>query len=129
MKGYLKYIITSAVGLLFTFLIILSKGLFKEDEIKEIYKILTDAFFAPGILIFCFGLLVYVSNEGVFDIFSYGMKSFFNLFRTKPEKQTSYHEYKLAKHEHDKPIVFFLIVGACFVAISLIFTCLYLNIK
>lgn len=129
MKKYLKYIITSSIGLSVTILILLSKKIFAQDKLLEIYKILTDAFFVPGVLIFGFGLLVYSSNEGVFDIVSYGMKAFFNLFRTKPQKQVTYYEYKIAKHEHDKPIVFFLIVGAVFMVISMIFTILYLNLK
>lgn len=127
MKKYLKYIITTIIGLVVTLLILFSKKIFQQDKLSEIYKILTDAFFVPGVLIFGFGLLVYSSNQGTFDIVSYGMKAFFNLFRTKPQKQVTYYEYKLAKHEHDKPIVFFLIVGGGFLIVSMIFMILELN--
>ena len=126
----LQYGITTAILAVCSLLIMVSKDLFIQTNLKEIYKILTDSFFVPGVVAVCFGLLIVASNEGTFYIFSYGMKSFLNLFKKDRSKMhyKTYYDYKEAMKDNKKPYGFILLVGLVFTAISLIFTVLWLQI-
>ena len=124
-----QYGITTLALAICSILIMVSKDLFVQTNAKEIYKILTDSFFVPGIVAMCFGLLIVASNEGTFYIFTYGMQSFINLFRKDRGKikYKTYYDYKEAMSDNKKPYGFILLVGTVFVAVSLIFTVLWLN--
>lgn len=124
-----KYIITSSIGLVVAILIVLSKDIFSQSEATKVYHILCDAFFVPGVCISCFGLLVFASNEGTFDMIVYGTKKFFSLFKkdlTK-EKYKTFYEYKDAQRETKISFAYLLFVGLAFIAISMIFLMLYYN--
>lgn len=127
----LQYGITTFVVALCSLLIMIVQGLFNTTDYQTIMKILTDAFFAPGIIAVCFGLLIVASNGGTFYIFSYGMASFANLFRKDRSKMRykTYYDYKEAMKDQQKPYGFILIVGLAFVAISMIFMIIWLNNK
>ena len=127
----LQYGITTLVVGLLSLFIMWMKDLFIQTDSQEIMKILTDAFFAPGMIAVCFGLLIVASNGGTFHIFSYGLSSFANLFRkdrTKMRYKTFY-DYKEAMKDEKKPYGFILIVGLVFIAISMIFMIIWLNNK
>ena len=127
----LQYGITTLVVGLVSLFIMWMKDLFIQTDSQEIMKILTDAFFAPGIIAVCFGLLIVASNGGTFYIFSYGISSFANLFRKDRSKMRykTYFDYKEAMKDQQKPYGFILIVGLVFVAISMIFMIIWLNNK
>lgn len=129
MKRYLRYLITAGIGLVFTLLIIILKDGFSQKEVKDTYKIIADALFAPGILFVCFGLLVFSSNQGTFDMLSYGVKWLFNTFKKDMPKMESFYDYTIAKHEKTKSFGYICIVGLFFVAISFIFAYLYMQHK
>ena len=126
-NNIVKYGITLAVGLVFAFLICVLKDIFVQTETKKIIHILVDAFFAPGAIILCFGLLVVASNGGMFHIISYGMMSFVNLFRKKRTqmKYKTYYDYKKAMSENPKPFLYMVIVGLFYVAVSMVFLILW----
>ena len=127
----LQYGITTIVLSLFALLIMYMNDLFKLTDSQEIMKILTNAFFVPGVIGVCFGLLVVISNDGMFNIFSYGMQSFINLFRKDRSKikYKTYYDYKEAVKDNKKPYGFLLLVGLDFVAISMIFMIIWLKNK
>lgn len=130
-KKFLRYLITSLIGLFLALFICIYKDLFSKTEIKDIMHILTDAFFAPGALILCFGLLVLASNGGMFHIISYGLASFINLFRRdrKQMKYKTYYDYKMAMQENPKPFFYIVIVGLVYVVISMVFLILWYQYK
>ena len=80
MKKIVEYLITLFIGLLLSFFISLSKDIFDENNIKDVYHILCDAFFVSGVLMSGLGLLVFVSSEGVFDGVIYVMLSFISFW-------------------------------------------------
>ena len=126
MKKVIKYIIVIILGLLIALYIALTKDLFSQTDLKTIYHILSDAFFVPGIVISGFGLLLYCSNEGVFDGVSYAVISFINLFRSKGErKYNSFYEYKEKKHSNPPRMKFILLSGLIILAISIVMFVLY----
>lgn len=119
MKKVYKYLITVGVGLLLAAWVAFSKNIFAQTSISLIFAILSDAFLVPGILITGMGGLIFVSNEGMFDAFSYGMTSFIDLFRK--EKRNKYHtfyDYKQSKADRDRSFGFLLICGLAFLALS-----------
>ena len=130
MKKYLKYIITFGIGIIFFLVIILSKGLFSKTDQSDIYKILSDACFAPAVVIGGIGIIVFVDNNGVFDIIIYGVKLAINAFSRdiSKRKYKSFYEYRVAKHEKDRPYGFLLLVGGFFLILSTIFLICYMNI-
>ena len=129
MKKYLRYYVTFGIGLFFAALIIFTRGAFSKENIKDTYKILSDGFFVPGILLLCFGLLVFSSNEGTFDMLAFGFKWLKNLFKKDMPKMGSFYDYKLARHEKSKSFGYICIVGLVLVAISAIFSYLYIYTK
>ena len=131
MKKYLKYIITFGIGLVAFIAIILSKRLFQQTELDEIYKILSDASFVPAVVIGGVGIIVFVDNNGVFDIIIYGVKLALTAFSRdiNKRKYKTFYDYRVAKHETSHPYGFLLLVGGFFLVISVIFLILYMNVE
>lgn len=124
-----KYIITSVIGLVIAAIIALSKNIFTQTDSTVVFHILCDAFFVPGVCITCFGLLVFSSNQGTFDMLIYGTKKFFSLFKKdlSKEKHKTFYEYQQAQHEKKISFAYLLYVGLAFIAISMIFLMFYYN--
>ena len=72
-------------------------------------------------------MLLFCANQGAFTMLSYGMRRFFSLFKRNYSRDVNdtYANYKLAKLENPKSMGYLLIVGAVFIAISLIFLIFY----
>jgi hypothetical protein len=127
MKKRIQYLITFGVGLAFVIIIILSKSIFKVDDLKTVYQILTDAFFSVGVLIFGFGLLVFASNGGTFDMLNYGIRKLVDLFRKDlyKVKDKTFYDYRVSKQEKKSEFLYLIVFGLFFIIISLLFLWLY----
>ena len=126
MRSLKKYLITAVIGLLMVGAIIWSKDLFAQTELKTVFHILCDAFFAAGVVIFAAGVLIFSSNEGTFDIFAYGFSAFADIFRKTPQKKyNSFYDYKETHSEAKLSFGFLLIVGGTFIVISLVMLYFY----
>lgn len=127
MKQIVKYLITLFVGLLLAFFVALSKDIFDENNIKDVYHILCDSFFVSGIIMTGMGLLIFVSNEGIFDGLVYGVMSFINLFVPKQSrKYSSFYDYKESKkNSRNTKVGFILISGLIILIIAIIMYLLY----
>lgn len=129
MKKIIKYIITIGIGLVIALIIANSKNIFSETNNKNIYHILSDSFFVPAIIITGFGLLIYVSNEGIFDGLTFAIMSFIQMFKKKLEKKyDSFYEYKERKKANKMPVKFVLISGLILMAIAIIMYILYASV-
>ena len=129
-KTILKYTITFVSCAVLTLVYFLIFGLFKQTDTKEFYRILINGFFSVGIIVACFGGLVMVANAGAFDFIVYGIGRFFSLFKKNPNdvKYKTYYDYRVAKaeaQEDRESMLFLIIVGLIYVAISLIFIPFY----
>ena len=127
MKTIWKYLITIAFGLVIALLVLLSKGTFSQTETVAVYKDLCDALFIPGVTIVCFGLLVFASNGGVFNMLKFGMIKLFDLFKrdlTKVKYRT-YYDYSEAQKDKNKGFWYLLVVGAVFIVASVVFLVVY----
>lgn len=123
-KRLLQYGITTGVCLLITFIYLLGVNIFTSTDLKQNLKYLTDAFFTSGIISLSFGLLVFASNGGAYDMIIYGMYRFITLFKKDHSdvKYPTFYDYHVAKAERKKTeFLFMIIVGAAFILISCIF--------
>ena len=105
-----------------------SRHAFDAASPAEAYSGLCDAFFVPGVVLASFGLLAFCARGGIFDVFSYGMKSLMVLFTPfgKPEHHQRYYEYKLEKElKRQKPKARTLILGLIFLACATLCLILY----
>lgn len=127
-KGYISI---TVVALTISVYLMIDRGVFAQTDIAEIYKLLCDAFFVPGIIFSCLGVLVAVSNEGFFDIFSYSMRIFVDSFTRnknfRNEYQT-YFDYTRRNKEKNTNVKFVLHVGLAFIAIGTIFNILFYSV-
>lgn len=131
-KTLKKYLITSALALLLTFLITLSRGVFEKENIVDVLHVLIDSTFVVSILFTGFGLLIFSANEGTFDMLAYGMTSFISLFKKDREnylKYKSYVDYKEARADRKHGFAHIVLVGLAVFIICMIFILIYENIK
>lgn len=128
MRAFLKYFITLFVGLLFALGILSSKDFFAQTQPVEIYHILCDAFFVVGVVMSGLGLLIFTTNEGIFDMTVYGLRSFFDLFRKNVNKKyPTFYDYRTSREDKKLKFGFLLICGVFFLAVSFVMYCLYLQ--
>ena len=125
-KKYIKYIIVSILGALISISIFSSRNLLNASNPKDITFILSDGFLFPGVLILGVGLLIMVSNGGIFDIFTYSFKKMrvTKLYgKNRPSSFKSFYEYRMSKEK--APFGFLVIVGGIFFGLSVIFNVLF----
>jgi hypothetical protein len=127
MKSWLKYVVTLSIGLGFALIVMVSKGIFNQEDTKQVYKILSDSFFVPGVCITGFGLLILASNGGTFDMLSFGMKKFFSLFKRDLQgtMNETFYDYRMAKEGTEKSFGYMIIIGLALIALSVVFVVLY----
>ena len=99
--------------------------------LAEKYRILSDAFSIPGILLMCFFGLIWVSSDGFFDGLGYTFSRIGGMFvpgmRAKHE---TYFDYKMRKRDKREErenggFGFLFFVGLAFVLISVVFVILF----
>ena len=128
-RPWIKYLVTAGIGALAIFLVLLSRGVFG-SEISEADRIkhLSDAFFLVGLLIACFGGLMFVSGEGAFDGLGYAFRSLSWFFTFSKGRHESFADYKERKHGgKKKSFLFLVIVGLFYVAIGAVFNTIFLS--
>ena len=126
MRSFWKYVITLLVGFLSVLAFVVSKDLFSQTDPEQIYHTLCDAFFVVGVVMFNFGLLIFTSNEGAFDMMVYGVRSFVDLFRkTNTKKYPTYYDYRQSRESKKLKFGFLGICGAFFIAVSLVLYYMY----
>jgi len=94
----------------------------QEDILHPAFQALSDACFASGILLACAGGLMWITNDGLFTIFSFGISCLFSVFHRKDSdirRKQTFAEYKASKLEKQVPFGFLLLVGGTFLLLSL----------
>ncbi|MBQ7455596.1 MAG: DUF3899 domain-containing protein [Clostridia bacterium] len=127
-KRWLPWVIDLGIGIVLFFAVAAYRQVFTAAEETVILSGLCDAFFVPGILLVCFGLLAISARGGAFDMLSYGFHSLLVLFTPfrKPENHEKYYEYRLRRAERrkkPKPCTF--IVGVLFLALAVMCLLMY----
>lgn len=124
-----KYIITFFIGGVLAYAYVALRD-FRGEPLLEKYRILCDAFTIPGLLLLMVGLLVAVSNEGIFDgllyALSYAAKAIIPLWGRQHERYYDYVQRKREKRLHGYGFLF--ITGAVFMAAAMVFLILFYSI-
>lgn len=121
---HIRLFITLLVAIVFVLATLGITGGYHYVSTKETIKDLCDAFSIPGFLLFAFGLLVFIGNDGGFSMLSYAVKRIFSVFKKDPRMETFY-EYKKRRVEKPAPFKHFLIVGGMFFLIGMIFLIIF----
>lgn len=126
-RKVLEYSITTAICSALAFLLAVLFGLFKYQEAFRIYAAICDGLFISGVLCLSVGGLIFVHNNGFFDILFYGMFRFVTLFMKKRKHNyETFYDYRVARAEKPKAeFLYLLVVGLAFVLVSLIFLYLW----
>ena len=124
----LQYSITFLACAIIIFIVLAIRGIFRNPGMKDMMLYFTDAFFSVGIICAMVGLLIFVSNGGVFDMMVYGVYRFITLFKKDHTdvKYPTFYDYRVMKAERPKAeFLFLVIVGVVYVAASMIFLALW----
>lgn len=127
MKKALKYIITAAIGIAAALVIMFTRNVTGQETLKQVFTILSDSFFVPGVCLVCVGFIVWASSGGVFDMLAYGFITLFDTFRrdVSRRKYKDFYEYRQAKKGEKRGFGFLLLVGLAFIAVAAVFTAVY----
>ena len=116
-RFWISFLICSACS----FLMAWSRGVFTQKAPMGVLHILSDSFLVVGILAVCIAVLLFVSNEGTFDILVYGMQSFWSFFRRDmSRKYETFFDYRTARQEKKVPFLFLLVCGVFFLFLSVL---------
>ena len=124
---WIKCGITVGLGLAYAIYLVIYKNAFAQP-VGTMMRILSDAFFLPGILMILCGLLVIVSNEGAFDALAYTGKSVRRIIipERPGEKRVYYREYvEQRRQKKATGFSFLFVIGGVFTAIGLIFMLIF----
>ena len=124
-KTLLKYGITTGVMGLITVLIAWLRNFSLKTPFLEKLHILSDAFFAPGICLVLFSLLMWASTEGAFDFFGYAFSRIGGMFvplQGAVSKHETYYDYVARKRGKRLSGFWFLtFVGLAFATVGIVF--------
>jgi uncharacterized membrane protein YphA (DoxX/SURF4 family) len=130
MKTLKRYLITLGVESALVLIFCVLNDLFSQTDPVIIFKTLINVFFGVGFVTAGFGVLVYTSNEGVFDGLTFAVGSFINIFRKRHVRSGSYYDYKERRAQR-KMMGFghIILCGLLFVAIGLLMYLPYNSVK
>ena len=117
-----RYFITILIGIIMVVIISLSRGILAVESKEAVLFILSDACAIPGIFILAAGILLMVSNEGLFNGISYGFKALTKALKRNPEerKMEDYHEYYSKKTEKKISFGHLILTGGILIIISIL---------
>lgn len=125
---YFKYIITFVIGLLMAYGIFSYKNLFEASDASNIVMILSDGFLVPAVVLGGLGVLFFVSNGGMFDIFIYSGGLLKETLKRKcdrdPNFPKTYFDFK-QQREKKLPIAHFIVAGSTFLLLSIVFNIVF----
>lgn len=134
MKKVLPYLISALVGAAVAIIIMFASYKIHtvppvRENAKEIMGILSNAFLVPGVILGGFGLIIFASNGGAFDMLAFAVIRFFDLFRKDVKgKYKDFYEYREAKKDRGFKTSFMFWVGLAFIAVSVVFLICYYNV-
>ena len=133
MKGKLllrRSLIAAAAGLGIAFAVGLARGLFRADGIQSLYRELSNAFLAAGVLLGCFGALRYCANQGFFSFLSFAGQRFLDLFSRNLNRDQDHSYYTIRKKSTEKrrPFAHLLLAGVLHILLAFLFTLLFLRL-
>ena len=123
-----KYTIAIILGATLSTIALSLNGFFDTDVAIIQYKLLADAFSAPGMIMMLVPVLIWISGEGLFDGLTYALSSLGNMLTFRGyKKQEKFYDYKMRKAEKrmNSGYWFILFVGIGFMLISCVFLAIF----
>ena len=123
-----RYVIPSMIGLVVAIGICFANDIFALETSAEVFTVLSNAFAIPGFVIFGIGILLWVTNEGLFNGISYGLKTVGRSFTARKGekiKDEEFYEYNARQKSKCHTFQHLLIVGGAFILVSVVFAFLY----
>ncbi len=129
-KLLIKYAVTAAFSAIPVLLILWLLGLSSAETAVEKYRILSDAFAVPGVVLMLFAGLVWVSNDGFFDGLGYAFSRVRGMFIPMAKiKHQTYYDYKMEKRGKEPHHFWHLfLVGLAYTLIAVVFLMLYSSV-
>ncbi len=133
-RNWIRYGVTVITGLLLGVLVLNTANFFSDAPTMaadDLMKVLCNALFVPGILLFLFGCLAWIAYTGFFDGLAYGVSiavhALLPFMARSKERPQNYYDYKMEKSEKraKRPDFVLLIVGGAFMLVSMVFLVLY----
>lgn len=130
-KTILKYTIAALVGGIVAYIVTRTYGLANAETLQDKYKILSDAFTIPAVLLLMNGLLFWVVRQGALDSIAYALK--YGLRTLLPggglKSEEKYYDYVMRKREERAETKgsgrFLFIVGGVFAIVAAVFIILF----
>lgn len=124
--AWAKYLAAVVTGLVIGLIVCLLRGIFRASGWPDICRILCDATFVPGILLFGIGMLSFITKEGFFDGLGFSFRTMRRHRRniTDENAPKTYYDYKESVKGKRKVAWHFVIVGLGYVAIAVVFALL-----
>lgn len=121
----LRYAASLGIAIVITLLVLLAMGGFASDiTTQERVKHISDACFTVGSLMFGFGVLMWASGEGMFDLISYSILLLFRV-KTVYERET-YSEYRERKRgKRTRAFLVLMLPGVLILIVAVIFAVYY----
>ena len=132
-KGWIAWVIQAVIAAAIAWGAAVARGLNADANAAWICRYLCDGLFVSGVMFTGFGLLLWVSGTGFFDIFSYALSStlvLFSLLR-RPEEHKHFFEYKMekeAKREGKGWPRSVLVIGLICLALSIALMMIYYHL-
>ena len=131
-KTVTRYLTTTVLALAASGVLLWMMNFSSAESLAEKYRILSDAFSVPGVLLVCFFGLLWVSSYGFFDGLKYMFGRIGNMFVPgKIPKHETYYDYKMRRREKREEnegqgsLSFLLFVGLGLIRVAVIFVALY----
>lgn len=100
-----SYLIDMLIGLAMAIGVFSIRGGFSILDWQPLAAALCDACFVPGIILLCVAMLVFVSNDGLFDMLNYGVRKALQIVMTEKQRAKypkTFYDYRKAKWETSK---------------------------
>ncbi len=128
-KTFLRYAAAICGGIAVSFFLLLYNRTFSDGQPAYILKCLSDAFLAPASIYLGISALRAISLWGVFNMLAYSTRNFFRLFRPGMRDEGlpgDFYEYQKSRKDRSFELWHLLFPGIGFLALSLLFSILYL---
>ena len=124
----LRYGIAFTIGGLLTYVTLVLHDYPALETAADRYRLLCDAFTIPGTVLIMVGALVWLAGDGMFDSLSYLGRSIFWIFNgAKPLRYYDYIQEKRANRKKGG-FGFLLLTGGVFMAVAMVFFCLFYSV-
>jgi len=127
--GTRRYLASLAAGVALGAALFIGRGGLALREDRAVYQALCDACFVPAAALLSIGLLVFVANDGLFDIFGFTIMRATAVFHSREARAAlpkTYYDYHRMKHDGRKADSRFLLFsGLTLLALAFAFLLLF----